>query len=113
MPSTPSWWATAGAICTPGIATRTVSSTTPTADIANVGPYELHLGSAVDSPHKCQGDSGGPTFIDIYRNGWLQTVQIGLSSHLEGVSPTCENAAVDTRVDVYDTWIREQMRIFT
>lgn len=77
--------------------------------ITEVGPYELRVGrtstSASPLAQKCNGDSGGPSYVRA-EDGALYVV--GVTSRAYDATQ-CETGGVDTRVDAYLDWIREEM----
>jgi hypothetical protein len=76
--------------------------------VNEVGVMEMQVGSDVNSSRKCHGDSGGPTYMDVQTTSETKRRVIGVTSHAYDQSD-CEKGGIDTRVDVWLTWLDEKM----
>jgi hypothetical protein len=70
-----------------------------------LGEFEFQVGDGEDSVRKCHGDSGGPSYLTLQGGGRRV---VGITSHAYDESD-CLKGGVDTRVDVYRTWIDAEM----
>ena len=73
------------------------------APIVAVGATELQI-SQPGSIQNCYGDSGGPALVDL--GGGHRVV--GVVSRGATDSPRCNEGGLDTRVDAYLAWIKQQ-----
>ena len=78
--------------------------------IREVNDGEMQVGGleneAGRGPSKCYGDSGGPTYIEV--DGVLRV--IGVTSRSYNHHDDCDTAGVDTRVDAFLPWIKQEMK---
>lgn len=75
-----------------------------TSTINEVGPFEMQIGADSSTTRKCHGDSGGPTYLVV--DGVRRVV--GITSHAYDAED-CNKGGVDTRVDVWLSWIEGEM----
>ncbi len=69
--------------------------------LAMVGSSEIYIDDKTGST-TCHGDSGGPTFVDVSKTSTRDYRHVGVTSRgAEG----CVLGSVETRTDVYLTWI--------
>ena len=73
------------------------------APIIRTSPSELQIGNP-GQIQNCYGDSGGPALVDL--GAGFRTV--GIVSRGATADPACATGGVDTRVDFYLSWIRQQ-----
>jgi hypothetical protein len=76
--------------------------------INEIGEMEMQIGGDSTTSRKCHGDSGGPTYLDIETTSENKRRVIGITSHAYDQSD-CEKGGVDTRVDVWLSWIEDKM----
>lgn len=76
--------------------------------INEVGAYEMQIGGDSSTARKCHGDSGGPTYMEIDGAAGVSRRVVGITSHAYDDSD-CAKGGVDTRVDVWLSWIDQQM----
>ncbi|MEZ4401952.1 MAG: trypsin-like serine protease [Kofleriaceae bacterium] len=74
------------------------------APIVDTSPSELQV-SNPGQPQNCYGDSGGPAVADLGAGARL----VGVVSRGATAATTCDQGGVDTRVDYYATWVRQQV----
>ena len=77
--------------------------------INELGNWEMQIGGDSTTSRKCHGDSGGPTYLDIETPHARKRRLIGITSHAYDDSD-CAKGGVDTRVDVWLSWIDTQMK---
>lgn len=80
-----------------------------TTTINELGEFEMQIGGDSSTGRKCHGDSGGPTFLTLSGNYSFPRRVIGITSHAYD-EEDCAKGGVDTRVDVWLSWLDEQMR---
>ncbi len=73
------------------------------APVVRTSASEIQIGTP-GQIQNCYGDSGGPAFTDL--GAGVRTV--GVVSRGATASPQCNTGGVDTRVDYYLAWIRQQ-----
>ena len=76
--------------------------------INEIGGAEMQIGSDARSSRKCHGDSGGPTYLRVETESSRKERVVGITSHAYDQSD-CAKGGVDTRVDVWRTWINTEM----
>lgn len=76
--------------------------------INEIGEMEMQVGSDPNTSRKCHGDSGGPTYLDVETTSETKRRVVGVTSHAYDESD-CQKGGVDTRVDVWLSWIDEKM----
>jgi hypothetical protein len=76
--------------------------------INEIGEMEMQIGADSTTSRKCHGDSGGPTYLEIETTSSNKRRVIGITSHAYDQSD-CEKGGVDTRVDVWLSWIEDKM----
>lgn len=74
-----------------------------------LGTWEMQIGDDSSSTRKCHGDSGGPTYLELSGNFVHPRRVIGLTSHAYDETD-CAKGGVDTRVDVWRSWLDDKMR---
>jgi secreted trypsin-like serine protease len=80
-----------------------------TSMINETGAAEMQIGDAAPTPQKCHGDSGGPTFLTFSDKALPAERLIGVTSHAYDETD-CYKGGVDTRVDLWRTWIDTEMK---
>lgn len=76
--------------------------------INEVGDFEMQIGGDQSTTRKCHGDSGGPTYLTVDTAHERTRRVVGITSHAYDQSD-CAKGGVDTRVDVWLSWIDEKM----
>ncbi|MBK9031686.1 MAG: trypsin-like serine protease [Myxococcales bacterium] len=74
------------------------------APIVARSPSELQISNPGEAQN-CYGDSGGPAIVDLGEGPRV----VGVVSRGATAVPTCDQGGVDTRVDYYQRWIRQQV----
>lgn len=72
-----------------------------TTTMVALGDWEIQVGEA-GMPQNCHGDSGGPAYI--HEGSDLRLLGI-VSRGLSGGEDTCNIGGIDTRADMYKSWI--------
>ncbi len=80
-----------------------------TANIFDLGEFEMQVGNGLDTSRKCHGDSGGPTFVDIDSDHDRTDRVIGITSRAYDTSADCGVGGVDTKASAHYQWIDDKM----
>lgn len=79
-----------------------------TANIFEIGDFELQIGNEPTTARKCHGDSGGPTFATIATDTVRKDRVIGATSRAYDDSD-CQKGGVDTMASAWYEWIDARM----
>ncbi len=79
-----------------------------TAQIFEIGDFEMQIGNEPTTSRKCHGDSGGPTMITISTETSRKERVIGATSRAYDTSD-CEKGGVDTLASAWYEWIDAKM----
>ena len=74
-----------------------------------IDTYEMQIGDQPPTPQKCHGDSGGPSFIVVDDNKIPKHRLVGVTSRGYDYQIDCGMGGIDTRVDPYLNWIKNEM----
>lgn len=77
--------------------------------INELGNWEMQIGGDSSTTRKCHGDSGGPTYLTVESTHARKRRVIGITSHAYDETD-CAKGGVDTRVDVWLSWLDTQMK---
>ncbi len=80
-----------------------------TANIFELGDFEMQIGNEPSTSRKCHGDSGGPTFITIESDTKRKDRVIGATSRAYD-SSDCLRGGVDTMASAWYAWIDGHMK---
>ncbi len=80
-----------------------------TANIFEIGDFELQIGDEPSTSRKCHGDSGGPTYATIETTHVRKDRVIGATSRAYDESD-CLKGGVDTMASAWYEWIDARMR---
>ncbi len=80
-----------------------------TANIFELGEFEMQIGNEPSTSRKCHGDSGGPTFITIETETKRKDRVIGATSRAYD-SSDCLRGGVDTMPSAWYSWIDGHMK---
>lgn len=80
-----------------------------TANIFDLGEFEMQVGREVSTSRKCHGDSGGPSFITIDTEHTRKERVIGITSRAYDRELNCSLGGVDTLASAWYQWIDEQL----
>ena len=72
-----------------------------TTTLSEVGQYEIGVGTP-GAAQNCHGDSGGPAYMHV--GSGLRMIGI-VSRGYTGGEDTCDKGGIDTRTDVYRSWL--------
>lgn len=79
-----------------------------TAEIFEIGEFEMQIGNEPSTARKCHGDSGGPTMITISTENARKERVIGATSRAYD-SSDCQKGGIDTLASAWYEWIDEKM----
>ncbi|MCP4445565.1 MAG: trypsin-like serine protease [Myxococcales bacterium] len=79
-----------------------------TANIFEIGDFEMQIGNEPSTSRKCHGDSGGPTFATIETTSDRKDRVIGATSRAYDESD-CLKGGVDTMASAWYEWIDDRM----
>ncbi len=77
--------------------------------VNELGDAEMQIGGDASTTRKCHGDSGGPTYLDVGGPHAKTRRVVGITSHAYD-QQDCAKGGVDTRVDIWRTWIDGKMK---